>query len=47
MSPHNFYFNLLILHVHKHKTDELNLTDIAKEFVNRNERRIHFVGKFK
>ena len=41
------YNNLLILHVHKHKTDELNLTDIAKEFVNRNERRINFFGKFK
>ena len=41
------YNNLLILRVHKHKTDELNLTDIAKEFVNRNERRINLFGKFK
>ena len=32
----------MLLHVHHQKTDNLILTDIAKEFVNRSERRQNF-----
>ena len=40
------YNNLMILHIHKEKTDALNLTDIAKQFVQANERRMRFFGKY-
>ena len=29
----------LILHVHREKTDHLNLTEVAQEFIERNDRR--------
>ena len=37
----------MLRHVHHQKTDDLILTDIAKEFVNRNERRQNFFGRYK
>ena len=33
-------------HVHQDKTNELDLHTIAKEFVQINERRINFFGKY-
>ena len=36
----------MLLHVHHKKTDDLILTDITKEFVNRNERRQNFFGQY-
>ena len=38
--------NLLLLHVHKSKTDTLDLHSIAKKFVSVNCRRENFFGKF-
>ena len=34
----------MLLHVHHQKTDDIILTDIAKEFVNRNEKRQIFLA---
>ena len=36
----------MLLHVLRHKTDSLSLEDIAKEFMERNERRSSFFGRF-
>ena len=36
----------MLLHVHRVQTDSLNLLNVAKEFVKRNERRIAFFGDF-
>ena len=36
--------NMMILHIHKDKTDELDLNVIAEQFINVNERR-NFFGK--
>lgn len=36
----------MLLHVHVTLTDQLDLTDIAKEFIRRNERRKTFFGHF-
>ena len=38
--------HLMILHIHKNRTDELNILDIAKEFIEVNDRRIKFFGRF-
>ena len=38
--------NLLLLHVHKDRTDELNLIEIAQSFVDVNDRRKLFFGTF-
>ena len=38
--------NLMILHIHKDKTDALNLNDITKQFVQANERPMRFFGKY-
>ena len=35
-----------ILHVHRQKTDSLELKEIAQEFIQRNERRQAFFGKY-
>ena len=35
--------SLMILHVHKDKTDSLNLDQVANKFVNRKETREHFL----
>ena len=37
--------NLLLLYVHHHNTDELDLTFIAKEFISVNQRRLNYFGK--
>ena len=39
--------HLLLLHVHKDKTDALNAEDIGEEFVGSSEHRIGIFGKFK
>ena len=36
----------LILHVHREKTDNLNLTEVAQEFIETNDGRKGFFGKF-
>ena len=38
--------NVMLLQVHKQKTDELVLEDVAQDFVNDNEHRVHLFGKF-
>lgn len=38
--------HLMVLHVHKDKTDQLFLPDIASEFVSKSERRFQVFGKF-
>ena len=38
--------NLLILHVHKQRTDELDLRIILNEFVSSNEHRCNNIEKF-
>ena len=40
------YNNLMILHINKDRTDKINLNLIAKQFIQKNERRIKFFGKF-
>ena len=35
----------LILHVHREKTDNFNLTEVGQEFIERNDRRKGFFGK--
>ena len=35
-----------LLHVHLKETDQMDLNDVAKEFVRRNERRIGYFGNF-
>ena len=37
---------LLCMHVNKARTDELDLSLIAKDFVLKSERRVRFFGKF-
>ena len=36
----------MLLHMHREKTDNLDLIEIAKEFVSRCERRKNFFGNF-
>ena len=36
----------MTLHVHREETDKLNLTEVAKEFVEKNDRRRGFFGLF-
>ena len=40
------YNNLLMLNMHKVRTDSICLGTIAKDFVDKNERRLRFFGKF-
>jgi hypothetical protein len=40
------YNNVLVLNMHKERTDEIDLAEIAKEFSQRNDRRMRFFGKF-
>ena len=37
---------LILLHVHKEKTDSLDLKEIASEFVTANDRRLSYFGNF-
>lgn len=39
--------HLILLHSHKQRTDDINVLDIAKEFIQRNERRSKYFGVFK
>ena len=34
----------MLLHIHRNKTDELDLSFVATEFIKRNERRMNFFG---
>jgi len=36
----------MILHVHKEKTDEIDITKVAQEFIATNDRRRTFFGTF-
>ena len=38
--------NLMVLHVHKDETDNLNLVDVAKNFIDVNNRRHLYFGWF-
>lgn len=38
--------SLAILNIHKDRTDQLNLTDVANEVAGRNDSRKRNVGKF-
>ena len=38
--------HLLILHVHKDKTDKIDLVDVGNQFVEWKDRRVHIFGKF-
>ena len=38
--------NLFMLYVHNHKTESINLLQVANEFVGANSRRSNFFGKF-
>ena len=37
---------VMVLHTHKDCTDNINLLEIAKNFVSFNDRRINFLGHF-
>ena len=37
--------NLLLMHVHQDRTDDLDLLEIAKQFIHANSRRISYFGK--
>ena len=39
--------HLMILHVHKSRTDKLIVIDIANDFVSKSERRLTIFGKFR
>lgn len=39
--------HLIVMHVHKERTDNLNIVDIAETFVSLNNRRSTFFGHFK
>jgi len=45
MTPSRLY-NFFALYVHTSKTDELNLLEIARSFVNVNSRRLNYFGNF-
>ena len=38
--------HVMLLHTHKDHTDNINLLEIAKEFVSFNDRRINLFGHF-
>ncbi len=38
--------SLMVIHVHKELTDNLNMKDVANEFVQISDRRLHVYGKF-
>ena len=38
--------HLMLLHVHKELTDNLNMTKVGNEFIKSSERRIHVFGTF-
>ena len=40
------YNNLMMLHIHKERTDVIDLIKIARDFAQRSERRRNYFGKF-
>ena len=36
----------MVLHVHKYRTDKLDISDLAKQFVSQNASRVHIFGSF-
>ena len=38
--------NLMVLHVHRDRTDSLNLVDVANDFVKDSDQRGNVFGKF-
>ena len=38
--------HLMILHVHKDRTDKIDLVDAANQFVEWKDNRVHIFGKF-
>ena len=38
--------NMMLLHIHKDLTDDIDNIKIAQEFVNANERRMNYFGTF-
>ena len=38
--------HLMVLHIHKQITDDLNLKDVANDFVSASEHRLSLFGKF-
>ena len=38
--------NLMLLHIHKELTDNLDLKDVATEFISGSEHRLNIFGKF-
>ena len=38
--------NVMLLHAHKQRTDDLNLREKAVEFIGRNSRRRNYFGSF-
>ena len=38
--------HLIVMHIHKERTDQLDLSNIAKEFVSLNERRKSYLGSW-
>ena len=40
------YSNLLVLNIHKEKTDNIDLIKLAREFALKNDRRLRYFGKF-
>ena len=38
--------NLMLLHIHKEITDDLDLKDVATEFISGSEHRLSIFGKF-
>ena len=39
-------YHLMVIHVHKERTDSLNLKEVANEFVTDSEHRINIFGTF-
>jgi len=38
--------DLMILHIHKSRTDSMNLDEIGNDFIDRKETRVTLFGKF-
>ena len=38
--------NLMLLYIHKERTDDLDLKDVATEFISGSEHRLSIFGKF-
>lgn len=38
--------NLMMLHIHKDRTDSMNLDEVANDFIDRKETRVALFGKF-